>query len=166
MIENFVKAWDENKGRLKKYIEMHSQNDYNTYKKLVVALFDQVINPYYLSHGDCKSWAHGKHDKFDLSKLHEIECGSYQGTIIFVLPTPECAFDCEEGFVMTGVDYGSCSGCDTLQGIQAEGDITDRPTESQVRDYMILLLHLLQHCKYIDEQFYFDQEETESQYKE
>ena len=38
---------------------------------------------------------------------------------------------------MTYVGYGSCSGCDTLQGIQGWDD--DRlPTEAQINDYMML----------------------------
>ena len=31
------------------------------------------------------------------------------------------------------VGYGSCSGCDTLEGIRYYND--DKPTEEQVRDY-------------------------------
>ena len=43
------------------------------------------------------------------------------------------------------VGYGSCSGCDTLEGIRHYND--DKPTEEQVRDYMTLALHIVQGMK-------------------
>ena len=42
--------------------------------------------------------------------------------------------------------YGSCSGCDTLQCIQ-DYDLSKIPDEDQVKEYMQLSLHLLQHMK-------------------
>ena len=50
-------------------------------------------------------------------------------------------------YVYTNTYYGSCSGCDTLQGIhQYEYGL---PDEEQVRDYMQLCLGLLQSCVYM-----------------
>ena len=42
---------------------------------------------------------------------------------------------------MTYVDYGSCSGCDTLQSIQSFSG--DKPTDSQLKDYMTLCKDLV-----------------------
>ena len=41
--------------------------------------------------------------------------------------------------------YGSCSGCDTLLGINEYED--GLPNEEQVKDYMTLCLHLIQKLK-------------------
>lgn len=43
------------------------------------------------------------------------------------------------------VGYGSCSGCDTLEGIRNYED--GNPTEEQVKDYMTLALHVVQGLK-------------------
>jgi hypothetical protein len=48
-------------------------------------------------------------------------------------------------YVMTDTYYGSCSGCDTLQAISSYDD--DLPNDEQVRDYMMLALHLVQKIK-------------------
>ena len=167
MIDHFVKAWDSNTGRLKKYIATHKQTEYDTYKKLTKILFVVVINPYYLAHEDQTWWGHGMCDIFDLKSLVEVEGGEYQGTLLFIIPCPTGgALDQGNEFVITGVDYGSCSGCDTLMGIISEGDSNEPPTESQLHDYMLLLLHLLQHCKYFpEEDVSFDYEETDAQYQ-
>ena len=47
----------------------------------------------------------------------------------------------ESEYLLTFVDYGSCSGCDTLQSIQywKEGKLTDY----QVKDFMVLCKDLV-----------------------
>ena len=167
MIDHFVKAWDANKGRLKEYIGSRKQTEYDSYKKLTKILFDVVINPYYDKYNDPSWWGHGEYDLFDLKELVEVEYGEYQGTLLYIIPCPSASkLDDGKEFIITGVDYGSCSGCDTLQGIIAEGESNSTPTESQLHDYMLLLLHLLQHCKYYpEENVYFDYEETDAQYQ-
>ena len=47
-----------------------------------------------------------------------------------------------EDYLITHTYYGSCSGCDTLQGINSYS--CELPTEEQVKDYMTLALHLVQ----------------------
>ena len=136
MIKEFVKAWDANKEKLRNYIASHDQEEYNEYSKIVRMIFEQVINPYYKG---------TEYNEFDLDKIHEIDDGDYQGTLMYLIPC-ETYHPSQWEYVITFVGYGSCSGCDTLLGISGYDD--DKPTSEQVKEYMDLCLHILQHCKF------------------
>lgn len=75
----------------------------------------------------------------DLEKIHTINDGDYQGSYLFVIPETDYQ---PSRYIITGVQYGSCSGCDTLQGISEYS--SDAPSEQQVRDYYTLCLHIVQ----------------------
>ena len=146
MIKEFVTAWDKNKDKLKEYIKTHDQDEYDSYKDLVKLLFDIVINPeaeHWRDDDNCRFW-----HRFDTNNIHEIDDGDYQGSLIFLLygdsyqPSPS-------DYVYTSVYYGSCSGCDTLLGINDY--VGGLPSDEQVDDYMTLLLHLLQKCHCMNE---------------
>ena len=133
MIESFVQSWEKHKDELKKYIETHPQAEYGgSYIDLVRLLFNIIINT------DIK----GDYYRTD-DDIVEIDHNTYQGTLIFVLhkSVSPCVYD----YVYTSVDYGSCSGCDTLQGIQS-CNMSESPDEEQVDGYMQLMLNLLQNC--------------------
>ena len=133
MIESFVQSWEKHKDELKKYIKTHPQAEYGeSYEDLVKLLFNMVINP------DTKP-----RQEYLTEHLHEIDDNSYQGTLIFVLyrTTYPSVYD----YVYTSVEYGSCSICDTLLGIQSN-NMEELPDENQVDGYMQLLLNLLQNC--------------------
>ena len=49
-------------------------------------------------------------------------------------------------YVLTHQYYGSCSGCDDLQGIH-HYEYEDYPSNDEIDEYMQLFLGLLQHCK-------------------
>ena len=138
MIQEFVKAWDANREALREYIRTHNQEEYDEYAKLVKILFDVVINPYF------------KYDPCNLSyntdAIHVIDDGDYQGSLLFIIPH-DIYQPAPVNYVLTYCDYGSCSGCDTLLGISLYQD--GLPTEEQVDEYMKLLLHMLQNCKYL-----------------
>lgn len=142
MIKEFVLAWDANKDKLSEYIASHKQEDYDSYEKIVKMLFEQVINPYMEVHDKAT---------FNIEKVHEIDDGDYQGTLLYMIPHDTCQPSYWE-YVATYVYYGSCSGCDTLLGISHYAD--DLPDADQVKDYVALCLNILQHCKYP-----FDEEE-------
>ena len=141
MIKDFCKAWEKNNGRLREYISSHNQSEYSNYSDLVKIIFEQCINPYIIE-TNCKYCR----KTFNINNLTEIDDGDCQGTLLFIIPLNTYQPIIDE-YIVTYVDYGSCSYCDTLQGIQDFG--IDIPTESQVNDYMELLLHLLQNCKWI-----------------
>jgi len=94
-----------------------------SYSDIVKQIFELVISGY------------------DSKKITVIDDGDYQGTKIFIIPQDTYQPSIED-YLITDTYYGSCSGCDTLQGIIGYSD--DPPTEEQVKDYMMLSLHLIQ----------------------
>ncbi len=73
----------------------------------------------------------------DPSKIRCIDDGDYQGTLLFIVPARGYQ---PNNYWAVKVFYGSCSYCDTLEGIQS--DSGDR--EKQVNDYYTLCLHMIQ----------------------
>lgn len=87
------------------------------------------------------------HDENDLYPIdpRRITCidhGEYQGTLLFVIAAEGYQPD---HYWYTTVYYGSCSGCDTLQGIHNYD--SDPPNDSQLDQYMKLALHIVQKLK-------------------
>lgn len=136
MIKEFCLAWEKNKGKLEEYFRTTEQGEYHGYDDLVKLLFDIVINP---SIEDNYYW-------FDTKNILVIDDGDYQGTQVFVLHRDKYQPNVED-YVYTNAYYGSCSYCDTLQGIH--GYESGLPDEQQVEDYMSLCLHLLQRCNFM-----------------
>ena len=136
MIRDFIKAWDANKNKLREYFQTHRTNDVGQYKDLVRLLFEHVVNPY-LEEKD-------KHI-YDLEKIHEIDDGKYQGTLLYVIPEAIYQPSSFE-YVITYQGYGSCPVCDSLQELLSLAN-DDRFSDELVDDLMTLCLHLLQHCK-------------------
>lgn len=117
MVKYCVKKWDENKNNLKDYIKSHLEElDECEYIDLVELIVKIIL-------GD--EWG-------DTNKIVEIDNGDYQGTLLFTIPRSSYQPSAEE-YLMTYVEYGSCSGCDTLLSIQA--DVND---EQKITDYMTL----------------------------
>ena len=138
MIKEFVEKWEKNKQNLEQYFLSTRQKEYSSYKDIVRALFDKVINI-----------DEYEEDKFDIQNIVEINDGDYQGTEIFILHKDTYQPEVED-YVYTNTYYGSCSGCDTLLAISSCDD--DIPDKEQVKEYMTLALHLLQKCKYMTEE--------------
>lgn len=135
MIKEFCLAWEKNKDKLKKYLRTTPQGNYSSYEALVKLIFKIVINP------DERIY-----DQYDTKNIVSIDDGDYQGTLIFILHRDTYQPDLSD-YVFTSVDYGSCSGCDTLLSISGYED--GLPSDEQVEDYMTLCLHLLEHCKFM-----------------
>lgn len=134
MIKRFVDNWEKYKNDLENYFRTTPQVEYNTYRKILEALFRIVIN-----RDDSYS--------FDLDDITVIDSGEYQGSLIFILhldtyqPIPT-------EHLYTFVYYGSCSCCDTLKGIHEYDE--GLPDEKQIREYMFLAVHMLQKCKFLE----------------
>ena len=141
MIKNFCLAWEANHEALKEYFATHIQDEYcNSYKDLLIKTFELVINPYL---------EYKREYTYNVNNIHTIDDGDYQGTYIFLI-YKNVYQPCAEDYIVTCVDYGSCTGCDTLQGIHYY--ITSNlPSEEQVEEYMSLCLHMVQHCKFLYE---------------
>ena len=132
MIKEFVEKWNKYKNDLEDYFRNTKQEEYGTYKDIVKVLFEKIIN---------RDMYYGE---YDTENILVIDDGDYQGTQIFILHRNTYQPSIDE-YVYTNTYYGSCSGCDTLQAIPSWD------SESQVKDYMELALHLLQKCKFMDE---------------
>lgn len=124
MIKEFVDKWYENKDAIEKKLR-EEFNDYYSYKSLVEIVLGIV--------GE---------DILDVEKIHEIDGGGYQGILFYIIP--EKAYSAEK-FYYVCVEYGSCSVCDTLQGIEYEED-----KKQQIEDLMTLALHIVQNIKVIN----------------
>jgi hypothetical protein len=124
VIEGFVKAWDAHKGMLRdKFAEKHPWN----YKDVVLAVVEMF------------SASSEEYDRPDPERIHEINDGDYQGTLVFVIGAQGYQ---PSRYWYVKVGYGSCSGCDTLESIRSYSD--GKPTEEQINDYLTLSLHIVQ----------------------
>lgn len=126
MIDAFVKAWDANKGMIRASFSKHPDN-YIDVVRAVVEMLHASLDAY---------------EKPDPERIHEIDDGDYQGTLVFVIG---CTGYQPDRYWYLKVGYGSCSGCDTLQGISDYR--SEPPTDEQADDYMTLALHVLQGMK-------------------
>ena len=138
MIIELVNQWEENKHKLKEYFRTTNQNEYSSYKSILKKVFELCIP----QSNDYSEW--------DLDKMTVIDDGDYQGTLIFIVPT-DCYQPSLGDYVVTNTYYGSCSGCDTLEGIRYSTDDYGNgfPNEEQVKEYMTLALHLVQKLKWL-----------------
>lgn len=133
MLKIIVEKWDKNKDKLKEVFETQKGFNGCDYKEIVKTVFSTIYND-----GEC--FLSGR---LDLENLTEIDNGECQGTLIYLIP-----FDTyqpsESEYLMSYVDYDSCSGCDALQAIQAYGGYDKNLNETQVKDFMQLAKDILQ----------------------
>ena len=135
MIQEIIKRWDKNKYKLEEYFSTTKQEKYASYEAIVQQIFELVIN------SDEESY-----ERFNINKMTVIDDGDYQGTQIFIIPKDTYQPNIDD-YLITHTYYGSCSGCDVLEGIRNYS--SGLPTEQQVKEYMILALHLVQKMKRI-----------------
>lgn len=129
MIKEFVEIFMNKKDHLRKVFEEKHPSDYIDIVKTVVKLLNENLSCY---------------EKPDPDRIHEINDGDYQGTLVYIIGAQGYQ---PSDYWATKVYYGSCSGCDTLEGIREYSE--DKPSEQQVEDYLTLCLHLIQQMKEI-----------------
>ena len=127
MIKYALKKWSENKDALRNAIQQTEKDkrcfwDYNDIVKLVCRyIFNENVSD--------------EDPMINVDGITMIDNGDYQGTLIFMLP-----FDTDQPaeyeYLMTYVGYGSCSGCDTLQRIQADDEDDDETEKDLVDSYL------------------------------
>ena len=83
-----------------------------------------------------------EHGGIDPERIHKIDDGDYQGTLLFVIGAKG---DQPSDYWYVKVGYGSCSGCDTLESIREYSN--EKPTPEQIAQYMTLALHIVQGLK-------------------
>ena len=137
MIKYCIEKWDKNKDLLRSALNNNkllnhvlNKNDddpleYLEYKDLVKLTVMFILN-------DENEW--------DENKIKEIDDGDYQGTLLYLIPEDTYQPNSSE-YLMTFVEYGSCSACDTLQTIQCYLDIRSR--DKSIDDLMNLCKDLI-----------------------
>lgn len=131
MIPEFVERWEERKEQVRASFNERPDGYLGLVKKVIGALWDEEYG--------CP----------DVTRIHEIDDGHYQGTIVYVIGAYGYQ-PSEYWYVKVG--YGSCSACDTLQYIDyGMGNYKDELTEAQIDEYMKLALHILQGLKKMGE---------------
>ena len=129
MIQRFIDKFELNKDKLK---EKYSQTHPPTYKNIV----KDIVEILGVKNDGCYE------DLPDAKRITEIDEGDYQGTLVYVIGAQGYQ---PSTYWYTMVSYGSCSGCDTLQGISGYSD--KAPTEQQTADYLTLALHIVQNIR-------------------
>lgn len=127
MLKILVKKWDKNKEKLRKVLS--ETINCIEYKDLVKLTFSTIYND-----GD-ESFEY-PYRELNCNRITEIDNGDYQGTLLFLIPFKTYQ-PCEYEYLMTYVNYGSCSGCDTLLAI-TDDNWNRRFSDKQVSDLLIL----------------------------
>lgn len=142
MIDKFVERFDANRNELRdslgKYYREERYGDYVSrewdisYKDIVREVISILA--------DEDSYGYEP----DPNRIHQIDDGDYQGTLLFVIAANDYQPD---DYWYVKVDYGSCSGCDTLMAITVSGNNKDKALD----DLMTLALHIVQRLKKMDD---------------
>ena len=161
MLKYCKDKWAENENKLREVIERTDVKERQrwTYQDLLTLIIENVLNP-----GMQPEHLHYKGFKPDAgspwqTKVTEIDDGDYQGTLIFAIHMNSYQPDAHE-YMFTFVEYGSCSGCDTLQGIQSE-DFLANCRKMAIDDYMTLCRHMVSNFKHPFECGFITFEEAE-----
>lgn len=126
-----VKMWEKNKHVLEEYFRTTPQSEYDDYDKILKLICKKILITEY-----------GR-DYFKTENIVKYDSDDYQGVQAYFLPLNNGYLsDISEIFV-THNYYGSCSGCDTIQAIH-NYDEEKLPTPDQVKEYMLIALHLIQ----------------------
>ena len=131
MLKYCLDKWNSNKGYLEAALREDESLCNCDYEYLVRLVVRHILNVG-VEEYDFVTWNEGE--------ITTIDNGEYQGTLLFVIPRYTYQPN-EYEYLMTYVNYGSCSGCDTLQHIQPwdYGKLTD----DEVKDFMTLCKDIL-----------------------
>lgn len=129
MIKKFVERFDAKRAELRTSFKAKGPESYgDLVRRTVEAITDK-----------------DEYGEPDVERITQIDHGDYQGTLLFVIAA--CGYQPSK-FWYVKVDYGSCSSCDTLQGIMGYGnDVTNR----QADEYLTLALHIVQRIKEMED---------------
>lgn len=128
MITEFVTKFDSARETLLNHYKVSHPTSYLNIVKDVFC----IINP------------DGDYGLPDPEIIHEIDDGDYQGTKLYIVPEKTYQPD---KYWSVFVNYGSCSGCDTLEAITNYS--SEQPTEEQAKQYLTLALHVVQSIREI-----------------
>jgi hypothetical protein len=129
VIQRFVDAFMSAKPAIVADLAKAHPDDYTSLVKSVMEVLSGVP----------EDWPHSSPDP---ERITVIDHGHYQGTLLYIVADKGYQPD---DYWSIFVDYGSCSGCDTLESIRNYDDTP--PTEEQVGEYWTLMLHIVQSMK-------------------
>ena len=128
MIKEFVERWEKNKAVLRERYRKERPDNYEAIVRNVVELLHDE----------------DEYGSIDPERIHKIDDGDYQGTLVFVIAASGYQPD---KYWYVRVSYGSCSGCDALESIR---EWEDEISEEETNGYMTLSLHVVQRLKEMD----------------
>ena len=134
MIEKFTKRWFERKDSVQEKFEAKLPSSYSD---IVLAVVEMLNDE-------------DEYESPDPSRIHEIDDGDYQGTLLYVIGA---AIYQPSTYWYVKVGYGSCSVCDTLQAIlDGEWGLETEEEKKAWKDkavskLMTLALHIVQGLK-------------------
>ena len=131
MITDFVEKYMSGKEALR---AVFSEKHPDDYKAIIKTVVEQAAGA-------------ADYDVPDPDRIHQIDDGDYQGTLVFVIGGKGYQ---PSDYWYVKVSYGSCSGCDTLEAIKNYSD--EKPTEEEIDQYMTLALHVIQGMKKMGEE--------------
>lgn len=124
-----LNKWEQNKKRLEEVLRERTDLNECGYSELVKLVVREVLNGGKTENDDYEEYF------WDVEHITVVDDGDYQGTLLFLIPD-DTYQPSEYEYLLTFVNYGSCSGCDTLLAIQDYGEC--KLTERQVKDFMVL----------------------------
>ena len=135
MLKFCLETWNKNRELLKKHLESLTQKELQDlcYHDLVIDVVKYIYND-----GDTVDIG----DNFNPDKITEVDNGSYQGTLLYLIPYNRYQ-PSEYDYLMTYVGYGSCSGCDTLKSIISDVYDYSASEDSLVSDKAVKYLMTL-----------------------
>jgi hypothetical protein len=137
MLKYCYHKWDCNKNGLREVIRNDKNINSCDYLYLVKLVTKYILN------GEFPSEISGDDQRWDSENITTVDNGDYQGTLLFFIPR-NWYQPSEYDYLLTYASYGSCSGCDSLMGIQEFYRFSDDlPTEEQVKEYMNLCKDLV-----------------------
>ena len=134
MTRMMKKCWDANKDKLRNLLAERTDLNGCEYNDLVKLTFETIYN----AHTDLAGYP-----TLNVDNITIIDDGDYQGTLLFLIPFNTYQ-PSEYEYVMSFINYGSCSGCDALQGVQSWGNYgKEKPTEEQLDGFMNICKDLI-----------------------
>lgn len=130
MLKIMKDRWNENSEKLRAALAERTDLNSCNYEDLVKITFETIFN----------SSAEGYGNNLNLDKIHTIDDGDYQGTILFVIPFDTYLPGSNE-YIMTYIGYGTCSYCDALQSVQEWND--GKISEKQLPGFMAICKDLI-----------------------
>lgn len=134
MLKYCIEKWEQNKKILEEVLSKNTTLNGCDYEYLVHMVVKYILN------------TNPREDdiRFNDKKIVVVDHGDYQGCQLFVVPVDTYQPRHWE-YIIGYQNYGSCSGCDILLGIQGFED--GAPNERQLKEYMAICKDIV--CSFV-----------------